>query len=428
MSRRRNIVLCFDGTWNREDGAWPTNVVRTSRAVAPSTDSGVVQLCYYDRGVGTGRFDRLRGGVIGLGLARNVEEAYVWLSSRYRPGDRIFLFGYSRGAYTARSLAGLIGLCGIPDREKCSVAGRRVADAAFEGMSIYRLDSGPAREDRAALFLESWTRSSTRIGRAGGEGESCEVHFVGVWDTVGSLGVPLNGLKWIAARRHRFHDVSVGTHIRHACHAVAIDERRHPFAPALWRNGPDAVERVEQVWFPGVHGDVGGGLPDASLSEGALLWMWSKAWAAGLAFRPSSVEMLKPDPLGALGETMSIVYRVWGPYDRPVGARGPDGEPAAAGEALHWSALQRLEAGETRAYRDGVAGRIVLPLLERGLLDRAAVGAAEADPRAVAWRNPRPDRSAVPGLEPGRRATRLARRAGPCGCCRGGGCRPVSRP
>lgn len=388
MSNRRNIVLCFDGTWNREDGKWPTNVVRTSRAVAPSTDSGVVQLRYYDRGVGTGRFDRLRGGVAGLGLARNVEQAYVWLSSRHRPGDRVFLFGYSRGAYTARSLAGLIGLCGIADPAKCAAVGRPVADAALEGMSIYRLASGPAREDRAACYLENWTRSSTRTGRSGRNRHCREVHFVGVWDTVGSLGVPLSGLQWIAARRHRFHDVSVGDHIRHAHHAIAIDERRRPFAPALWLNEPDVVGRVEQVWFPGVHGDIGGGRPASGLSEGALLWMWSKAWAAGLAFRPASAETVKPDPLGVLDDSLPLVYRAWGPCDRPVGARGRDGEPAAAGEALHWSALRRLEASETRAYRDGVAGRTVLPLLERGLLGRATVDSAEGDPRSVAWRNP----------------------------------------
>ena len=380
--------MCFDGTWNREDGEWPTNVVRTSRAVAPSTDSGVEQFRYYDRGVGTGRFDRLRGGVVGLGLALNVEQAYVWLSSRYRPGDRIFLFGYSRGAYTARSLAGLVGLCGIADPERCSAGGRQVGDAALEGMSIYRLAAGPAREDRAALYRENWTRSSIRGGRSGSR-DSCEVHFVGVWDTVGSLGVPLSGLQWIAARRHRFHDVSVGDHIRRACHAVAIDERRRPFAPTLWLNRPNAVGRVEQVWFPGVHGDVGGGRPAAGLSEGALLWMWSKAWAAGLAFRPTSVERVKPDPLGVLDDSLPLVYRVWGPTDRPVGARDRDGEPAAAGEALHWSTLRRLEAGETRAYRDGVAGRTVLPLLERGLIAPAAVGPGEEDPRSIAWRAPK---------------------------------------
>ncbi|MDE2690187.1 MAG: DUF2235 domain-containing protein [Acidobacteriota bacterium] len=388
MSPARNIVLCLDGTWNREDGEWPTNVVRTSRAVAPSTDSGLAQLRYYDRGVGTGRFDRVRGGVVGLGLARNVEQAYVWLSRRYRPGDRIFLFGYSRGAYTARSLAGLIGLCGIADPERCSAAGRQVADTALEGMSIYRLASGPAREDRAALYQENWTRS-TIGGGSGSDTDVRGVHFVGVWDTVGSLGLPLSGLRWIAARRHRFHDVSVGDHIRHAYHAVAIDERRRPFAPALWLHEPEAVERVEQVWFPGVHGDVGGGGPAAGLSAGALLWMWSKAWAAGLAFRPESVETVKPDPLGVLSDSLSFVYRVWGSHDRPVGARDGDGEPAAAGEALHWSALRRLEAGETRAYRDGVAGRTVLPLLERGLIGRAVVGAAEEDPRSIAWRAPK---------------------------------------
>ena len=383
----RNIVLCFDGTWNREDGERATNVVRTSRAVAPSTDAGVEQLRYYDRGVGTGRFDRIRGGVVGLGLARNVEQAYVWLSARYRPGDRLFLFGYSRGAYTARSLAGLIGLCGIADPEKCSASGRQVSDVALEGMSIYRLASGPAREDSAAHYVEDWSRSSTG-GGPGRNRESCEVQFVGVWDTVGSLGVPLSGLKWIAARLHRFHDVRFGEHIRHACHAVAIDERRRPFAPALWLNGLDAAERVEQVWFPGVHADVGGGGLATGLSDGALLWMWSKAWAAGLAFRPASVEAVKPDPLAFLGDSLSLAYRLWGPYDRPVGARNGRGEPTAAGEALHWSALRRLEASETRTYRNGVAGRTVLPLLERGLIGQAAVEPAEEDPRAIAWQRP----------------------------------------
>ncbi len=391
MPSRRNIILCFDGTWNREDGDRPTNVVRTSRAVAPATAAGIEQLRYYDRGVGTGRFDRIRGGLAGLGLAGNVEEAYVWLSARYRPGDRLFLFGYSRGAYTARSLAGLVGLCGIADPEKCSAGGRRVSDAALEAMSIYRVASGPAREERAERYRENWTRASAGGGSGRGR-DSRQVHFVGVWDTVGSLGVPLSGLKWIAARRHRFHDVSVGDHIRHACHAVAIDERRRPFAPTLWLNGPHAAERVGQVWFPGVHGDVGGGGTATGLSDGALLWMWSKAWAAGLAFRPASVEAVRPDPLGALGDSLSLAYRLWGPYDRPVGARDGRGEPAAAGEALHRSALRRLEASETRAYRNGVARRTVLPLLERGLIGCAPVEPGEEDPRSTVWQDPQSSR------------------------------------
>ena len=388
MHRRRNLVLCFDGTWNSADGRWPTNVVRTFRAVAPWTAGGAEQLRYYDRGVGTGRFDRVRGGIGGLGLARNVEQSYVWLSGRYRLGDRLFLLGYSRGAYTARSLAGLIGLCGIPAPDVCASAGRRVTDVALEGMSIYRLSPGAARRKRAGDFVASWTPVATGVpGPVRGACEA-EVHFVGVWDTVGALGVPIGGLHWLGARRHRFHDVSLGRHVRYGYHAVAVDERRQPFAPALWRNEPEPGQRVEQVWFPGVHGDVGGGGGHAGLSDGALLWMWSKAWAAGLALRPEDVAGVRPDPFGVQGDCLSMVYRVWGPYDRPIGERCGEGRPAVAGEAVHLSAVRRLEASEMSSYGAGVAGRTLAPALERGLVAEASPLPGEEDPGSIAWEAP----------------------------------------
>ena len=390
MALGRNIVLCFDGTWNRDDGEQPTNVVKTSRALAPRTASGVEQLRYYDRGVGTGRFDRVRGGVLGLGLALNVEQAYVWLSGHYRSGDRLYLFGYSRGAYTARSLAGLIGLCGIPALDRCVAAGRLVRDMAFEGMSIYRLPGGARRRERAARFAEVWSFSGAgSVDSAAVSGPSgCTVHFVGVWDTVGALGVPISGLYWMGARRRRFHDVGLGRHIGHACHAIAVDEQRRPFAPTLWRSAPVPVQPVEQLWFPGVHGDVGGGIRRPALSDGALLWMWSKAWGAGLGFRPADVGAVKPDPFGVQGESLSIAYRLWGPYDRPIGERSVEGRAAFAGEAVHFSAVRRLEGTETSAYRGGVAGRTLGPALERGLIAEAAPLPGEVDPGSIAWSAP----------------------------------------
>lgn len=379
MAGPRNIALCFDGTWNSDDSASPTNAVKTSQALVPQTAAGTPQLRYYDRGVGTGRFDRVRGGVVGLGLARNVELAYVWLSSHYRAGDRLFLFGYSRGAYTARSLAGLLGLCGVPDPERCAAAGLGVADIALEGMAIYRRPRGAERSERAARHVETFAVS----------GLPCEVHFVGVWDTVGALGVPVTWLNWIGARRHRFHDVRLDRHIRHACHAVAIDEGRRPFAPTLWANRPAPGQHVEQLWFPGVHSDVGGGRPSTSLSDRALLWMWARAHAAGLALDPAAAgARLAPDELGPQGDSMRLVYRLWGRYDRPVGERREDGLPLVTGEKVHFSALRRLKAPETSAYREGTAARTLLPALERGLVRPAEPAPGEEHPEDFPWDSP----------------------------------------
>ena len=393
MAGPRNIVLCFDGTWNSDDRASPTNVVKTFQALPASTAAGTRQIRYYDRGVGTGRFDRVRGGVVGLGLARNVELAYVWLSSNYHPGDRLFLFGYSRGAYTARSLAGLIGLCGVPDPERCASAGRSVAVVAHQGMAIYRRRPGAARTARAGRHVEEFALS----GGAAGDRPSADadadalsaVHFIGVWDTVGALGVPVTWLNWIGARRHRFHDVRLDRHIRHACHAIAIDEERRPFAPTLWTNRPAPGQNVSQLWFPGVHSDVGGGRPATALSDRALLWMWAKAHAAGLALRPEAVQGLAPDELGRRGNSMSLVYRLLGRYDRPIGERTEDGRPLVTGEGVHFSAVRRLgNAATSRRYGLGVAGRTLVPALEAERVPAVSPAPGEEEPRTFPWDAP----------------------------------------
>ena len=386
----RNLVLCFDGTWNSDDASSPTNVVKTWRAIRPATSAGVEQLAYYDRGVGTGRFDRFRGGVLGLGLARNVEIAYRWLTANYMPRDRLFLFGYSRGAYTARSLAGLLGLCGIPDAGRCALVDCRPAEAAGRAMAIYRMPAGKAREERAARHRDTFRRAPAAPGVPGVDvlRPSIIVHFIGVWDTVGALGVPVTWLNWVGARRHRFHDVRLDRHIRHACHAVSVDEGRRPFVPTLWLSPPGPGQEVEQLWFPGVHGDVGGGRPHAGLSDGALLWMWAKAHAAGLAFEPRAVlDEVAPDPLGPQGR-MSPAYRLLGRHDRPVGEADENGRPAVTGEAVHFSAIRRLENPESAAYREGVARRTLLPALEEKRVQPASPAPGEEDPTSLDWANP----------------------------------------
>ena len=145
---------------------------------------------------------------------------------------------------------------------------------------------------------------------------------------------------------------------------------------------------MEQLWFPGVHGDVGGGRPHAGLSDGALLWMWAKAYAAGLAFEPwAAVHDVAPDPLGPQGK-MSAVYRVWGRHDRPIGEADEHGRPSVTGEAVHFSAIRRLEHPESDAYRKGVARRTLLPALEGKRVRPALPAPGEQDPASQDWANP----------------------------------------
>ncbi len=322
----RHLVLGCDGTWNRPDQMdrgrqVPTNVVKILRAVDENA-TAVTQIKYYDTGVGTGGFlDHLIGGLTGLGLLRNVCEAYHWLLAHYRDGDRIFLFGFSRGAFTARCLAALIGLLGIP-----RAAEGRAWPLARAAVRIYRM----RRRDRRLALARSWrSRHASRSAR---------VHFLGVWDTVGALGLPVPGpLGWWSRRLQGFHDTALGSHVTHAFHALAIDERRRPFAPTLWEGpAPAGVERVMQCWFPGVHSNVGGGYVDAGLSDRALLWMICRAREAGLVFNPHYLaRRIDPNWFGERRRSLGLVYRLLGPRRRRIGT------PGTPGECIHFSALER---------------------------------------------------------------------------------------
>ncbi len=328
----RHLVIGTDGTWNRPDQMdrgrqVPSNVVRIVRAVDEHCRE-VEQIRYYDTGVGTGGLlDHLLGGIIGFGLTRNVCKAWRWLITHYRPRDRLFLFGFSRGAYTARSLAGLLGLCGIPQCDPADV--NRVIR---EGIRIYRTRNRERRQRLADAFR------ATHTAWPG------DVHFLGVWDTVGALGLPTPGpLGWWSRWRQGFHDVSLGSHIRHAFHALAINECRRPFRPTLWRGRkPDGVERGVQCWFPGVHSNVGGGYVDAGLADRALLWMIRRAEEAGLHVNRRYLETrIDPNWFGELRDSLSPLYRLMGPVERRIGTRN------ALGECLHFSAIERWTSATT---------------------------------------------------------------------------------
>jgi uncharacterized protein (DUF2235 family) len=322
----KRLVVCCDGTWNTPDQQsggkpCPTNVTKTALAVAPRDSNGVEQRLFYHKGVGTGRWERLRGGAFGFGLSRDVRNTYRFLVKHFEPGDELFFFGFSRGAFTARSTAGLVRNVGIlrPDE----------VDRIDEAYALYRSRSAHPRSTEAELFRQSFS-AETRI------------RFIGVWDTVGALGIPMNGLRWANAmnRRWQFHDTDLSTTVDSAFQALAIDEKRRPFAPAVWHQQPDAGgQQLEQVWLAGVHCDVGGGYPESELADIALWWLTDRARSCGLAFKNDAQQLDPSWAVGSLHESRSRFYRLIRPYSRPIGATDPQHESIAS------SAIERHGKG-----------------------------------------------------------------------------------
>jgi uncharacterized protein (DUF2235 family) len=306
---KRLIIFC-DGTWNRADQQaggepCPTNVVKLAYRVA-KRDGEVSQIVYYRHGVGTGNsLDRFSGGAFGGGLEENIHDAYRFLVANYEKGDEIFLFGFSRGAFTARSIAGMVRNCGILKRESV----RHYADA----IGLYRDSTRHPDHDFSVDF-----RGSHSVC----EGDTIPIRFIGVWDTVGALGIPLRGLRGLTRGRHSFHDTELSGSVQHAFHALAINERRSPFTPTLWYAKPKPGQTVEQRWFVGVHSDVGGGYPEPGLSDIALEWMLDRAsTVGGLALETFAGHDLAPEPLLEPHQSRKGLYRVTPGHDRPIGLR-----------------------------------------------------------------------------------------------------------
>lgn len=296
---KKRLVICCDGTWNRLDSESPTNVVKLARSLAYQ-DGSIPQLVHFDDGVGTLEADsskgvassvagiyRFMGGLAGEGLLKNVETAYRFLIFNYEPGDEIFIFGFSRGAFTARSLCGLIRNCGILER--------RHAYRVKTALGLYRSDDPAAHPDGETALAFRANYASTHylndndLNHRNIPADSLtrlKIRYLGVWDTVGALGVPKNpiGIGNASRKRHRFHDTQLSSMIENARHAVALDETRKNFAPTLWR-APRTNSSGEylQRWFPGDHGSVGGGGDITGLSDGALLWIFEGGEKLGLA-------------------------------------------------------------------------------------------------------------------------------------------------
>jgi uncharacterized protein (DUF2235 family) len=304
----KRLILCCDGTWNSADQTrngipCPTNVIRIAFRIA-KRHNDVRQIVYYGQGVGTGNsIDRFTGGAFGKGIEDNIFNAYRFLIANYEPGDELYLFGFSRGAFTARSIAGMIRKCGILSRE--------YVDQYLQALKLYRSEEGPDEEGPTAF---------RRVYSVNNE-KPTKIQFIGVWDTVGALGIPLRGLRNLTRSKHQFHDTELSGSVKFAYHALAIDERRAPFKPTLWQYKPKPGQTVEQVWFPGVHSNIGGGYPDRSLSDVSLKWMIERANSAGLAFDESveAHQPLSPDTSGKIYQSKKGFYRLTKGYDRIIG-------------------------------------------------------------------------------------------------------------
>jgi len=302
----KNIIICCDGTGN-EYGTNNTNVVETY-TVALKNEK---QIVYYDPGVGTGGWEYNEGSgslsakadlATGRGLQKNVIDAYQFLMETYEKSDKVYVFGFSRGAFTARSLAGMLHKCGLLRSDN---------DNLVEYASkIYNTNKNT---EIANGFKTTFSRP-------------CPVYFVGVWDTVKSLVMNAN---------KKFHDAKLNSDVKYGYHALSIDEKRKDFPPYLWdENNIHANQTIEQVWFAGVHADVGGWYDERGLANISLHWMLNKAISCGMLVDKNTLKQYKQDPLDKQHEEYKGFWKFRGSHIRKI----------TEDSLLHESVKQRLES------------------------------------------------------------------------------------
>lgn len=321
----KNIVLCFDGTGKQYEKT-STNVVKIYQCLDLEPSADLEQVAFYDPGVGTGnprtavtklgvKVSQGLGLAFGTGIYRNIADAYRYLMEMYAPGDRVFIFGFSRGAYTARALCGMLHMLGL-----LQPGTHNLIPYALD---IYRQRIPKNEKERsehfqlAAGFRKTYSRT-------------CNPHFLGVWDTVKTVGL------WDAMK--------IATHLQTALpytaslpdaqfgrHAISIDERRSRFRPNLWDIRKD--NNMQQVWFTGSHSDVGGGYEASGLSDAALLWMLKGAEHNGLRFVGDAFERFHPDACQPINESLTWKWWIMGWKKRSI--RGPGNWDA---QAKKWQA------------------------------------------------------------------------------------------
>jgi uncharacterized protein (DUF2235 family) len=338
----KRIVICADGTWNKrdqlEEGSGkrrPTNVTKIARAVVARGRDGVDQVVCYHDGVGTGGpLDQVSGGAFGNGIEENIRVLYRFVVYNYVDGDELFFFGFSRGAFTVRTLAGFMNRYGlvrkdddyyVPELYRCYE--NNIPENSPEWNKIFIRADGPRKGE-------------SRIG----ERQPCpRIKFIGVWDTVGALGAPGLVGQIFNRGKYKYHDIGLNDHIGYAVQALALDEHRVPFKPSLWSKPDRWAGHLEQAWFAGVHSNVGGGYRWDGLANEALHWIASHAIGRQLHLDETYLGYFEPHFDGDLNDSMTTMYRVLGRLVRPVGQQALDGE------VLHRSVLLRKEKGGTLA-------------------------------------------------------------------------------
>lgn len=257
----KRLVVCCDGTWQNLTNIYPTNIVKLSQSVKPIAEDGITQIVFYGAGIGS-EDKKLLAGTTGLGIDKNIQDAYKFLCLNYVDGDEIYLFGFSRGAYTVRSLAGMIYCSGL--------LRRRYITQAPQAYELYRNRNVKPGDKEARTYRENYGKN---------QGEPVNITLLGCFDTVGALGIPVLPMfkmfSPILHSRYKFYDTTLNQFIQNAIHAMAIDEIREIFDVTPMTRNPDAAnQQLVQKWFPGQHGCVGGGTKEfAPLSDGALKWM-----------------------------------------------------------------------------------------------------------------------------------------------------------
>ncbi|KAK8056652.1 hypothetical protein PG993_001879 [Apiospora rasikravindrae] len=320
----KRIIVCCDGTWqNSVDNyvkaspknpiarlASPSNATRISRSFARTCSDGTFQIIYYQVGVGSGSgitslFSRILGGAFGVGIAENIREAYSYICANYVDGDEIILLGFSRGAFTARSIAGMITNIGLLTR-----VGMDYFFPIFkDNQNFMNLDykdpfprlpfpDKPKGEGAVEAYRKQLVKMGfTRVCQNGEERAPIKIKVVGVWDTVGSLGIPtVPFLEKLGISRStvefQWYNTNLSHNIEHAFQALALDEVREPFSPAVWERNAVSERTIDlrQVWFPGGHSNIGGGEDDQGVSNITLAWMMDQLASVGIEFIPDALD------------------------------------------------------------------------------------------------------------------------------------------
>lgn len=342
----KRLIICCDGTWQDLSTSYPTNVVKIAQIIQSIASDGTPQVVYYQSGLGTerGKEGNIVGGVFGWGIDTNIQDAYRFLCLNYQPGDEVYLFGFSRGAYTVRSLAGLIYCSGLLQR-----AHIREVPQAYR---LYRDRTIAPSHPDAISFRHQY-------------GETIPIKLLGCWDTVGELGVP-NLIpfvsNWLNAK-YQFYDTQLNRQIEFALHAVAIDEQRKVFNVTPMTLSKDANTSLTQVWFPGTHTCIGGGQQEVSgLSDAALEWMLEAINKLGLKLEfvanPGAIAEggIQPNYRIPFNPEIDDVFSLGGLIYRDVSNSDPSTASAPAEQSffdhnLHLSAKCRWKLTDEPLYR-----------------------------------------------------------------------------